>query len=198
MGILRITNGTLITYFFGMVNVLMCACNNVPEEVSSLPIKEPDLKTEIVLPPDTTRNVKLQSIVVLPCANGYDFASANMELESEIVEVLQDCDFIKAHQLSLKGLHGLNVYGLWHEKDLEQIRSKLTEDFFVVCRMNEPFHEELARSESKKWGYSLKIYERKSGKLRGRIMENGLTDFAAIREDLNSHCSDFLTFLKAH
>jgi hypothetical protein len=172
-------------------------CDSSPKNEIPVLSKELELKNEMALVADSIEGLQLQTIVVLPCANGYDYATANMDLESEIVAALNHCNFSEAHLLSLKDVQGVNVYGLWHEKDLGQIRSKITEDFFVVCRMNEPFHEELARSESKKWGYHLKVYERKTGKLRGEIMGNELIGFESIQEDLSSHCEDFLLLLKA-
>jgi hypothetical protein len=138
---------------------------------------------------------KRKSMVVLPCANGYDFATYNMELESVIAHTLDRCGIVEAEKLSLKNMSGVNVYGLWHEKDLDQIRSKITNDYFVVCRMNAPSPEPFGGEIDRDFGYRFRIYESKTGAMKGEVSSGVLSSFDSIPSDIARRCDHIRSFL---
>ncbi len=176
--------------------IVLSACGSA--DSMDEPVPHPGALPEIQKPiaNDTIILEMEKSIVVLPCANGYDFSTSNMDLDKEIVESMRLCGFSKAQSISFKKLQGVNVYGLWHEKDLDQIRSKLDQDYFVVCRMHAPDGWEIKRQSTKEWGYSLRLYERKSGKLKGELSTKDLAGFEYIKGDMATHCDELHTFVK--
>jgi hypothetical protein len=171
-----------------------CGSSETVDEPKPHPGALPEIQKPIAN--DTILLEMEKSIVVLPCANGYDFSTYNMDLDKEIVESMKLCGILKAQSISFKKLQGINVYGLWHENDLDQIRSKLDQDYFVVCRMHAPEGWEIDRSPTKEWGYSLRLYERISGKLKGELSTKDLAGFEYIKGDLATHCDELHAFMK--
>jgi hypothetical protein len=167
-------------------------------DTMDVPLSHPGALPEIQKPRanDTILLEMEKSIVVLPCANGYDFSTSNMDLDKEIVESMKLCGFTLAQRVSFKKLQGVNVYGLWHEKDLDQIRSTLTQDYFVVCRMHAPDGWEINRQSTNEWGYSLRLYDRRSGKLKGQLSTKDLAGFEYIKGDMATHCEELHAFTK--
>ena len=137
-----------------------------------------------------TRVIDTLEIMVVQCANGYEYAQQGYDFNSIIEKELNHFENINIKPFPLKTLMGVSYQGVFDKKYCQPIIEKVNVDYLILTRFDNGVGI-FDRSEQK-WGYQLRVVNTKTLKQIKSIEAHNLNDYAEIKK----HISDNIEKLK--
>ena len=133
---------------------------------------------------DTTIIDTLELIVV-QCANGYEYSMHNYDFNPVIETELNKFENIKVKTFPYKTLMGVAYQGVFDKKYCPPIIEKVDVDFLVLTRFDKRY-DELNRSKMK-WGYELRIVKTETLEQINTISAYNLNDYSEIEKHIKEN-----------
>lgn len=130
-------------------------------------------------------------IIVVQCANGYEYAMHNYDFNPVIESELNKFENIKVKPFPYKSLMGVAYQGVFDKKYCPPIIEKVDVDFLVLTRFDKRY-DELNRSETK-WGYELRIVNARTLEQINTISAHSLNDYSEIKKHIQSNIEKLKT-----
>jgi hypothetical protein len=151
-----------------------------------------DTVQEIIQPSvDTTRlsgDQQIQtpiSILILPCSNGYDYATAGYDFGPLLTKELNRQDGIAVLEFPFKTLQNMPYYGIYDKKHCDEIVKKVKCDFILMSKFAAPTPEVNSKTPFN-WGYEIKILNTKTMNQMTSIGADELPSYKEIENDIRS------------
>lgn len=130
-------------------------------------------------------------IIVVQCANGYEYAMHNYDFNPIIEDELNKFENIEVKPFPLKTLMGVAYQGVFDKKYCPPIIEKVNVDFLILTRFDKRYGE--LNSTEMKWGYELRIVNTETMKQINSINAHNLNDYT----ELEKHIKDNIQILKS-
>lgn len=130
-------------------------------------------------------------IIVVQCANGYEYAMHNTDFNPVIENELDKSENIKVKAFPYKTLMGVSYQGVFDRLYCTPIIERVDVDFLILTRFNNR-NDELNSAEIL-WGYELKIVNTETSEQIKSINAHDLKDY----KDIEKHIKDNIEKLKA-
>lgn len=114
-------------------------------------------------------------IIVVQCANGYEYEMHNYDFNPVIEIELNKFENINVKAFPYKSLMGVPYQGVFDKKYYSLIIKKVDVDFLILTRFDKGYNE--FKSLEMKWGYELKIVNTKTLKQLNSINAHDLKDY---------------------
>lgn len=173
------------------------ACNTTDKKNQNVTEKNND--SELLDSSKTAKDVSLLNdstiidtleIVVVQCANGYEYAMHNYDFNPVIENELDKFENIKVKPFPYKTLMGVAYQGVFDKKYCPPIIEKVDVDFLILTRFDKRYDE--LNSAEMRWGYELKIVNTETLEQIKSINVHDLTDY----KEIEKHIKDNIEKLK--
>lgn len=124
-------------------------------------------------------------VIVVQCANGYEYAMYNYDFNPVIERELNTFETIDVKPFPYKTLMGVAYQGVFDKKYCPPIIEKVDADFLILTRFDKRY-DELNRKPAK-WGYELRIVNTKTLEQVNTISAHGLEDYTAIETHIRKN-----------
>ncbi|MEL6673275.1 MAG: hypothetical protein AAFR61_13820 [Bacteroidota bacterium] len=128
------------------------------------------------------------TMMVLPCANGYDYSTAGLDLEAELEKaLLGESDFV-LKSVPYKILMGVNYLGVFDKKYCPPILEKVPVDVLIMCRFagkNDPF------------GYEVRLLRTRDMRQVDSIQATGLQTQEEVRKSVREQKAALMADIRA-
>jgi len=178
-----------------LLTLTLASCQtDKPKEVSEIKTsaqeKTLDIEQDSAVAPDTL--TKPISVMVVPCANGYDYNMKMGDLNPSLEKFLNLDKRIELKPFPLKKMNGSGYFGVFDKKDCAKILEKVEVDFLVMTRMKGMI---LLSTDSSTgtWGYDTKILKIDNMEQFNGISASNLKSFESIDYDIKSKMDQLVT-----
>ncbi len=127
-------------------------------------------------------------IMVLPCANGYDYETHGYELDIVLENALKKSMDIEIIPFPIKKMKGILYQGIFDKKDCIPILKKIDVDYIIMNR----FIGEFDSQKQQYWGYQTRILNTKSMKQAHSLGAKKIK----VYDDLKMHIETNIDILK--
>jgi hypothetical protein len=124
-------------------------------------------------------------IIVVQCANGYEYAMHNYDFNPVIEVALNKFERIKVKPFPLKTLMGVAYQGVFDKKYCPPIIEKVDVDFLILTRFDKKYDE--LNSTEMKWGYELRIVNAETLEQINSINAHNLEDYPEIEKHIKDN-----------
>lgn len=142
------------------------------------------IENEKIPEKDATSTDTLE-VIVVQCANGYEYAMHNYDFNPIIETELNKFKNIKVKPFPLKTLMGVAYQGVFDKKYCPPIIEKVDVDFLILTRFDKRYYE--FYSSEMKWGYELRIVKSKTLEQINSIRAYNLNDYSEIEEHIKEN-----------
>jgi hypothetical protein len=125
------------------------------------------------------------TILLLPSANGYDFAMDGYDFNPLIFKELDRYSKIKMLPFPYRVLRDTPYYGIFYKRYAPPILKKVKADYLIFTRFRGPFL--LLNGEKRKFGYETKILNTRSMKEKVSIKGEGFSSYSGMLTDILLH-----------
>ena len=129
-------------------------------------------------------------IIVVQCANGYEYAMHNYDFNPIIENGLNKFENVKVLPFPYKTLMGVPYQGVFDKKYCPPIIEKVNVDYLILTRFDKKYSE--LNSAEMKWGYELRIVNTETLEQVNSINAHNLNDYQGIE----NHIEDNIEKLK--
>jgi len=129
-------------------------------------------------------------IIVVQCANGYEYAIHNFDFNPVIENELNKFENIKVKPFPLNELIGIAYQGVFDKKYCTPIIEKVNVDFLILTRFDKKY--DALNPSQMKWGYELRIVNTETLEQINTISAHDLNDYS----DIEKHLKDNIEKLK--
>lgn len=150
---------------------------------TSTELTDETVKIEKPLPP------KALEIIVMQCANGYDYSQQGYDFNPIIEKELNTFKNINVQPFPDKALMGVSYQGVFDKKYCPPIIEKVDADFLILTQFDKRLN---VFDTLQKWGYELRIVETKTLKQMNSISIHNTSKY----EDIEKHIKDNINKLK--
>ena len=177
--------------------VVMCSCDSLDKKQPSLVEKSVDNLDDSfnVFQKQTALTEKLEvdtlEIIVVQCANGYEYAMHNYDFNPIVERELNKFKNINVKPFPLKTLMGVAYQGVFDKKYCPPIIEKVTADFLILTRFAKSYDERY--SNQMKWGYELRIVNTKTLEQVNSIRSFNLADYSEIEKHIENNIEKLKT-----
>ncbi len=130
-------------------------------------------------------------VMVVQCANGYEYAMHNYDFNPVIGSELNKFENIKVKPFPYKTLMGVTYQGVFDQKYCSPIIEKVNVDFLVLTKFDKRYGE--LNSGKMKWGYELKIVNTETLEQIKTINAHDLNDYEAIEKHIEDNIEKLKT-----
>lgn len=130
-------------------------------------------------------------VMVVPCANGYEYAMHNYDFNPVIERALSTYEQIEVLPFPFKKMIGVPYQGVFDKKYCLPIIEKVDTDYLLLTRFTDKLHT-IGTPEAH-WGYEVRIVQTKTMKQIQSIRANNLASY----KDLERHIQDNIGVLKS-
>ena len=124
-------------------------------------------------------------VIVVPCANGYEYAIYNYDLNPIIERELNQFANFSVQPFPLKSLMGVAYQGVFDGKYCLPIIEKVDVDFLILTRFDMDYGQ-LSKGPNR-WGYELRIVHTETLEQINTIAAEGMSDFSKIEEHIREN-----------
>lgn len=125
------------------------------------------------------------TVIVVPCANGYEYAMHNYDFNPVIENELNKFQNIHALPFPFKKLTGVSYQGVFDKKYCLPIIQKVNVDYLILTRFSQPYNGlDQSRME---WGYQLKIINTKTLEELNSLSAKNLKDYNLIEKHIRAN-----------
>ena len=171
-----------ILIFLSVVTII--GCNSTDNKESTVTEKKDSVlvdsamvvKEETALP--DTPKIDTLEIIVVQCANGYEYAMHNYDFNPVIEKELNKFENIKVKPFPLKILMGVAYQGVFDKKYCPPIIEKVDVDFLILTRFKKRY--DAINGNQMKWGYELRIVNTETLEQVNTISAYDLNDYSEI------------------
>ncbi|NQY07200.1 MAG: hypothetical protein HRT68_13680 [Flavobacteriaceae bacterium] len=171
------------------------SCNSTEKkEQDSTEVKEETIETNLIdnekivnernLSGDTLNTDTLE-IIVVQCANGYEYAMHNYDFNPVVENELNEIDNFEVKPFPLKALMGVTYQGVFDKKYCPPIIDKVDVDFLILTRFDKRYDE--LNSNQMKWGYELRIVNTETLEQVNTISAHELNDYSEIEKHIQAN-----------
>lgn len=121
-------------------------------------------------------------ILILPCANGYDYSTHNMDLDPLIEEILEKDSSFTIIPFPYKTMMGVPYQGVFDKKYCPPIIGKVDVDIIIMNK----FEGELFSKKRKGLGYRIRILNTNTMEQFESVRGNNLSSYEVLKTDLNN------------
>lgn len=121
-------------------------------------------------------------LIVVQCANGYEYAMHNYDFNPVIETELNKFENIKVKPFPYKALMAVSYQGVFDKKYCPPIIEKVDVDYLILTRFDKRYDE--LNSSQMKWGYELKIVNTKTLEQVSTINAHDLKDYSEIEKHI--------------
>ncbi len=151
------------------VFLLVSSCSGESNEPSDLDLTEtqvqdstqPTLEEEM----DSAQTVTIPKVLIIPCANGYEYNSRDGDVNPSLAEYLALDERVTVEPFPYKKMQGAGHYGVYDKKHCASILENTDADFLIMTRMEGglmPLQLMKDSTASPNWGYSTRILNTKN------------------------------------
>ncbi len=171
------------------------SCNSTEKKgLDSTELKEKTIETNLI---DTSKivnernllrdtpNTNILEIIVVQCANGYEYGMHNYDFNPIIENELNKIDNFEIKPFPLKALMGVAYQGVFDKKNCPPIIDKVDVDFLILTRFDKPYEE--INSNLMKWGYELRIVNTETLEQVNTISAHELNDYSEIEKHIQAN-----------
>ncbi|MCH2225107.1 MAG: hypothetical protein MK066_10095 [Crocinitomicaceae bacterium] len=185
-------------YFQTIISLLLLAiigCNSTEQkEEDSTVVKEEKIENNLI---DSSKivnkinlleekqNIDTLEIIVVQCANGYEYAMHNYDFNPVVENELNKFDNIKIIPFPLKTLMGVAYQGVFDKKYCPPIIEKVDVDFLILTRFDRQYVG--LNSNKMKWGYELRIVNTETLEQANTIRAYALDDYSEIEKHIQDN-----------
>jgi hypothetical protein len=130
-------------------------------------------------------------LIIVPCANGYEYAMHNYDFNPVIESELNKFENIKVKPFPYKTLMGVTYQGVFDKKYCPPIIEKVDVDFLILTRFDKRYDE--LNSSKMKWGYELRIVKTETLEQINTISANNLNDYSEIEKHIKENIQTLKT-----
>lgn len=130
-------------------------------------------------------------LIIVQCANGYEYAMHNYDFNPVIETELNKFKNIKVKPFPYKTLMGVAYQGVFDKKYCPPIIEKVDVDFLILTRFDKRY-DELNRSKMK-WGYELRIVKTETLEQINTISAYNLNDYSEIEKHIKENIKTLKT-----
>lgn len=131
------------------------------------------------------QNIDTLEIIVVQCANGYEYAMHNYDFNPVVENELNKFENIKVKPFPLKTLMGVAYQGVFDKKYCPPIIDKVDVDFLILTRFDKRYDE--LNSNQMKWGYELRIVNTETLQQVNTISAHELNDYSEIEKHIQAN-----------
>lgn len=135
------------------------------------------------------------SVMVVPCANGYEYAMSNFDLDPLLETALSGSKSIQVIPFPLKTMMGVAYQGVFDAKYCPPIIEKVAVDYLVLSRFDKEYHE-LNRT-TMSWGYEVRIINTQTLEQVNSIEAHNLEEYAQIEQHIKANIGRLVADLGA-
>lgn len=157
---------------------------NVAEKKDGMLIDSSSIVNEASTLSDVSKNDTLE-IIVIQCANGYEYAMYNYDFNPVIENELNKFENIHVKPFPYKALMGVPYQGVFDKKYCPPIIEKVDVDFLILTRFDRG-NGELNLTEMK-WGYELRIVNTETLEQINSIHAHNLEDYPEIERHIKEN-----------
>ena len=171
-----------ILIFFSVLTII--GCNSTDNKESTVTEKKNSVLVDsyMVVNEETaltdTPKIDTLEIIVIQCANGYEYAMHNYDFNPVVEKELNKFDNIKVKPFPLKTLMGVVYQGVFDKKYCPPIIEKVDVDFLILTRFDKRYDE--LNGNQMKWGYELRILNTETLEQVNTISAYDLNDYSEI------------------
>ena len=178
-----------ILIFLSIVTII--GCNSTDNKESTVTEKKDSVlvdsamvvKEETALP--DTPKIDTLEIIVVQCANGYEYAMHNYDFNPVIEKELNKFENIKVKPFPLKILMGVAYQGVFDKKYCPPIIEKVDVDFLIPTRFKKRY--DAINGNQMKWGYELRIVNTETLEQINSISAQKLKDYSEIEKHIQAN-----------
>lgn len=122
------------------------------------------------------------TIMILPIANGYEYAQAGDVFTDTMASVLDTFSNIVVKPLPIRELQGTSYYGVFSPKYCPPIIQKAKTDYLVLSSYTSAYVR--PNDKTFAWGYHIKLLRTDTLKVVADIEQSGFDDYEALVNDL--------------
>ena len=152
--------------------------------------------SESAIPSATNEDSTRISVLVLPCSNGYDYATYNFDFVPFISSEMAKYKGISVLPFPFKRLMHTAYYGVYDKKYCQPIIDKVNVDYILMSKFSEP-HPDAIGNKTIKWGYEIKILHTKTMQQIVSIGKKDLKDYAAIERDISENMKTLVNDMRS-
>lgn len=139
-------------------------------------------------------NKKKTKIMVVQCANGYEYGMHNYEFNPKLEKELGQLEFVELIPFPLKTLMGVTYQGVFDKKYCKDILDRVKVDFLILTRFDKNF--EHLKQDRNDWGYELKIVNAHTLEQTKSISAQGLKTYPQIEEHISKNIDQLIADLE--
>ncbi len=132
-----------------------------------------------------TQSIDTLEIIVVQCANGYEYAMHNYNFNPVVENELNKFENIKVTPFPLKTLMGVTYQGVFDKKYCPPIIEKVDVDFLILTRFDKPYGG--FNRNQVKWGYELRIVDTETLEQVNTISAHGLNHYSEIEKHIQEN-----------
>ena len=188
-----------LSFFFILLTIISCNSSE-KKNLSETDIKKIKENTNQVDSLNSTNedtllienlNIDTLDIIVVQCANGYEYSMHNFDFNPVIETELNKFDNFRVKPFPYKKLMGVPYQGVFDKKYCRPIIEKVSVDFLVLTRFDKRY-DELNRTGID-WGYELRIVNTKTLEQVNSISAHSLKEY----QQIEKHIKDNIEILKS-
>jgi len=178
-----------ILIFLSIVTII--GCNSTDNKKSTVTEKKDSVLVDssMVVNEETalteTPKIDTLEIIVVQCANGYEYAMHNYDFNPVVEKELNKFANIKVKPFPLKTLMGVAYQGVFDKKYCPPIIEKVDVDFLILTRFDKRY-DELNKNQMK-WGYELRIVNTETLEQINTISTYDLNDYSEIEKHIQEN-----------
>lgn len=138
-------------------------------------------------------SLRQKSVLILPCSNGYDFSTSNLDIEPILEDRIEESECLWVLPFPYKVLMGTGYLGVFDKKNCDGILEKVTPDFIVMSRLEGALDQTTSEGT---WGYAIRILNTKTMKQTNSAEAHNLKDWDALTKSLDANAEKLLSDFK--
>ncbi len=171
-----------ILIFLSVVTIIGCNSTDNKESIVTEKKDSVLVDSSMVVNEETaltdTPKIDTLEIIVVQCANGYEYAMHNYDFNPVVENELNKFENIKVKPFPLKTLMGVTYQGVFDKKYCPPIIEKVDVDFLILTRFDKRYDE--LNGNQMKWGYELRIVNTETLEQENTISAYDLNDYSEI------------------
>ncbi|GEM_PF-1964392 len=125
-------------------------------------------------------------VLVVVCANGYDYSTHGYDLDELIEKELSQFDGIQVKPFPFKTLMGVPYQGVFDKKYCAPIIEKVDVDYLILNRFDKKYSNKFRLGNSK-WGYETRIVDTQTLEQINSISAHELMEFKDIEKHIKTN-----------
>lgn len=132
-----------------------------------------------------TQDIDTMSVMVVPSANGYEYAMSNYELDPLLEIGLSASENIQVISFPLEEMTGIAYQGVFDKKYCPPIIEKVEVDYLILNRFDKDY-DEIHRT-TMSWGYEVRIINTHTLEQVNSLEAHNLEEYAEIEQHIKAN-----------